>query len=456
MLRAMPSSSESFGSFDSFESSSEKDSSRDRPRPRRPDRALVGLGQPRVRRGTIRIPHDAAYRLRSGHPWVFRDTLGDRPVHAAAGEIVELLDLDGSFVARGIYDPEGPIAVRVLSRDPDEPLDAAAFARRVRAAVALRSQILCGAGATSEPSSTPSLSAYRLIHGEGDFLPGITVDRYADYLVVHLYSAALEPHLGTLLDALEDVCAPRSIYLQRRFRPLGGDGPREPAELVRGPVAPVEVEVTEGGLRFAVDVTAPLSSGLFLDLRLGRQMVRERVRGRRVLNLFSYTGALSIYAAAGGAAEVVSVDLSARAHARARRNLSLSGMSEAGHEFITGDVMAVMTRMEERRRHFDMVILDPPAFAQGRDRDKSFSVQRDYRDLVRAALLLCRPGALLFCVANAARFSSDELMHAIGDGAGRARRFLRMIDQLGLPPDFPIPAGFPEGYYLKALLGAVI
>jgi 23S rRNA (cytosine1962-C5)-methyltransferase len=413
-------------------------------------------GEPRLRRGTLRIPSDAAYRLRAGHPWLFRDTLADRPVSAASGEAIELHDPDGSFVARGIYDPEGPIAVRVLSRDPDEQLDQAALARRVRAAAQLRTQLL--PETLQAESKTPSLQAYRAIHGEGDFLPGITVDRYEEFLVIHLYSASLEPHLPGLLDALTDTYHPRGIYMQRRFRPLGGEAPREPAELVRGAVAPIELEVQEGALRFSVDVTAPLSSGLFLDLRLGRQAVATRARGRRVLNLFSYTGALSIYAAAGGAAEVVSVDLSARAHAKARRNLVLSGMTETGHEFITGDVMAVMTRMIERGRQFDMVIIDPPAFAQGqgRDRDKNFSVQRDYRELVRMALLLCRPGALLFCASNAAKFLLDDLMNALGEGAGRARRFLRVIDQFGLPPDFPVPAGFPEGHYLKVLFAAVI
>lgn len=423
------------------------------PRRRRTSAKSVALPPPRVRRATVRVPFEAAFRLRGGHPWVFRDTLGSRPVHAASGEIIDIFDIEGGFVGRGIYDPDGPIAVRMLSRDPDETIDVAAFKRRVRAAAALRSQVL------KTDDKETGLTAYRVIHGEGDFLPGITVDRYGDFLVIHLYSAALEPHLPVLLDALDDTYHPRGVYLQRRFRPLGGEGPREPAELVRGVAAPPEVEVQEGKLRFGVDVTSPLSTGLFIDLRLGRQAVMAQARGRKVLNLFSYTGALSMYAAAGGAAEVVSVDLSARAHARARRNLTLSGLSETGQEFITGDVMAVMTRMEERRRHFDMVIIDPPAFASSggsRDRDKSFSVQRDYRELVRASLMLCRPGALMLCVANAAKFTLEDLMNAIGDGAGKARRFMRVIDHLGLPPDYPIPAGFPEGYYLKVLLGAVI
>ena len=425
------------------------------PRRPRPQRRFVGFPspEPRIRRGALRIPGDASSRLRAGHPWVFRDTLADRPVHAAPGEPLELLDPEGSFVARGLYDPDGPIAVRIVSRDPRETFDAAAIERRVRWAAELRAQTLPGKSA-SGAAGEAALTAYRVLHGEGDYFPGVTVDRYADYLVVHLFSASLEPHLEPLLDALERVHTPRGIYVQRRFRPLAGEGPREPAELTRGSVAPVELEVQEGGLRFAVDVTAPLSTGLFLDLRRGRQVVAAHARGRRVLNLFSYTGALSIYAASGGSSEVVSVDLAARAHARARRNLLLSGLSERGHEFIAADALAVMARMSERRRRFDMVIVDPPAFAQSRDR--AFSVQRDYRELVYASLLTCESGALLCCVANAARFSVEEMMTAIGDAAGRAHRGVRIIEQVGLPPDFPVPAGFSEGNYLKVLLCAVI
>lgn len=417
---------------------------------RRP--GLVGRDEPRVRRGSVRIPSDVAFRVRGGHPWVYRDSLGSRPMRDAPGEVIELLDgEDGSFVGRGIYDPAGPIAVRVITRNADEPIDAQAFLRRVRAAQSLRAMTL-PIGAECDPGER--LTAYRVLHGEGDFLPGVTVDRYCDFLVVHLFSAALEPHLPLLCDALEAVHQPAGIYVQKRFRPLGGDGPREPAELVRGPVAPVELDVQEGALHFGVDVTAPLGTGLFPDLRRGRQAVRGWSRGRKVLNLFSYTGALSLYAASGGATEVVSVDLSPKAHARARRNLQLSGLGEAGHEFVSGDALAVMARMLERKRRFDMVILDPPAFAQSRG--QTFSVQRDYRDLVAAALPLCSSGALLCCAANAAKFSLEELNEAIGQGAGRGERHVRLIEQHGLPPDFPVPAGFPEGHYLKFVTCAVV
>lgn len=410
-------------------------------------------GEPRVRRGSIRLPSEIAWRLRAGHPWVYRDTLGGRPLREVAGDVLELHAAEGNFIARGIYDPEGPIAVRIVTRDPGEAIDAQAVRRRVQAAEALRTSLL-GVPPGGAVGGDGPLNAYRVLHGEGDFLPGVTVDRYGDFLVVHLFSAALEPLLTALCDALEEVYTPRSIYVQKRYRPQSGDGPREPAELVRGPAAPVEIEVHEHGLRLGVDVTAPLGTGLFPDLRLGRLAVTKRSRGRRVLNLFSYTGALSLAAAAGGAAEVVSVDLSPKAHARARRNLQYSGLSEAGHEFIAGDAMSVMVRMTERRRLFDMIIIDPPAFAQ--NRGQTFSAQRDYRELVAAALPLCDAGALLCCASNAARFSLEEMMTELGIGSGRAARHVRVVEQLGLPADFPVPAGFPEGNYLKFLTCAVI
>lgn len=407
--------------------------------------------EPRVRKGVLRIASEIAWRLRAGNPWVYRDTLGNRPLREVAGDIVDLIDAeDGSFIGRGIYDPEGPLAVRIMTRSPDERIDAEAFQRRVLAARRLRDAVL------PEKDAADGLSAYRVVHGEGDYLPGVTVDRYEDFLVVHVFSDALTPHLPALYDALQQVWQPRGIYAQRRFKPLGGDAPREPAEMVRGELAPIELVVREGPLRFGVDVTAPLGTGLFPDLRLGRERVRARAAGRRVLNLFSYTGALSLYAASGGAREVVSVDLASKAHARARRNLQLSSLPEAGHEFIGGDTFGVLARMAERKRTFDMVVLDPPAFSQSARGNPSFSVQKDYAELVAASLEVCAPGALLCCAANMAKLSLEDFEVAIGEGAQRAERKVRIIEHVGLPADFPIPAGFPEGHYLKFVTCVVV
>jgi 23S rRNA (cytosine1962-C5)-methyltransferase len=399
--------------------------------------------EPRVRRGTVRVAPDVAARLRAGHPLVYREALGARPLRESAGEMLEVVDADGVFVARGLYDPEGVVALRVVTRDPHEIIDATALRHRVDAARRLRAQLV--------PDDT---DAYRVIHAEGDAIPGITVDRYGDYLVTHLFTASAEPLREWLYDALESIYKPKAIYEQKRYKPQTGEGVRAPASLARGEVAPVELEVREAGVRFSVDVTAPLGTGLFPDLREGRRAVAERARGRRVLNLFSYTGAFSVWAARGGATQVTSVDLAQKAHARARKNLALNGLDEKAHELIAGDAFKVLARMSERGQKFDLVILDPPSFAQAKGR--VFSVQKDYRELVEAALTVAAPDALIACVSNTHKLSWDELDRAIGEAAGRVGRFSRVVERRGLPPDFPVPAGHAEGHYLKFALVAAV
>ncbi len=395
--------------------------------------------EPRIRRGTLRIAPDVAARLRAGHPLVFREALGARPLLQKAGDMIEVVDADGAFVARGLYDPEGVVALRVVTRDPNEIIDGTALRHRVEAAKRLRTALL--------DSDT---DVYRVIHGEGDAVPGITVDRYGDYLVAHLYTPAAEPLRDWLYDALEAAYRPKAIYEQKRYKPLAGaenkDGPRGPATLARGQLAPVELEVQEGGLKFVVDVTAPLGTGLFPDLRDGRRAVGERARGRRVLNLFSYTGAFSLWAARGGATQVTSVDLAQKAHARARRNLALNGLPESAHELIAGDAFKVLAKMAERSVRFDLIVLDPPSFAQAKGR--VFSVQKDYRELVEAVLNISAPDALIACVSNTHKMSWDELDRAIGEAAGKVGRFARIVERRGLPIDFPVPVGHADGNYL--------
>ena len=400
-------------------------------------------GAPRVRRGSVKVSGEIATRLRNGHPYLFRDALGSRPLQQASGDLVEILDPAGEFVAKGLYDPHGPIAIRVVTRDPSGIFDGETIHRRVETARRLREQLLPADGS----------DCFRVLHNEGDGIPSVTVDKYGDYLVAHLFSSSMEPLRDALYDALEDVWQPKSIYEQKRYKPQAGDGPREPAQLVRGQVAPVEIEVNEGGTKFVVDVTAPLGTGLFVDLREGRKAIANYAPGRRVLNLFSYTGAFSVWAAKAGAREIVSVDLAPKAHARARRNLTANGLDESKHEFIAGDAFKVLYKMGERQRLFDLIILDPPSFAQAKG--KTFSVQKDYRELVEAALAVAAPGALMAAVSNTMKISAEEIDRAIGDAAVRQRRQVRVVERRGLPADFPVPAGFIDGHYLKFFLCAV-
>ena len=406
------------------------------PRARRPQRGL-----PIVRKNTVRLSPDVAHRVRAGHPWVYREALGPRPLVAEPGTAIDVVDDEGEFVGRGLYDADSAIALRIFTRAHDAQIDADLIRRRVKAAIELRTRVL----------DTRKLGATRIINAENDGLPGIVVDRYGEYLVTQLYTGAVAGLRGALYDALEAALSPIAIYEQRRFKSLAGEAPRQAgADLVRGTPAPVELQVTEDDLQFVVDVTAPLSTGLFADLREGRRAVRQWASGRRVLNLFSYTGAISVYAHAGGAAEVCAVDVAAKAHARARRNFAASGFDPEKPEHVVGDAFKVLARFVERSRTFDMVVLDPPAFASAAARGgKPWSAINDYAELISASLEVLVPGGLLIAASSTHKMSAQEFELALADGALARGTRLQIVDRRTLPPDFPTVPGFPEGNYLK-------
>ena len=407
--------------------------------PRRGNRAA-----PVVRKNTVRLLPDVAARVRAGHPWVYREALGPRPLQPEPGTMIDLVDADGEFVGRALYDSDSAIALRVFVRRPDVPIDGELVRERVRAAIALRRRIV----------DLEHLGNVRLINAEADGLPGIVVERYGDYLVAQLYTGAVTGLRDDLYAALEAELGCKAIYEQRRYRSLAGEAPRQAAaELVRGDAAPVELEIAEDDLKFIVDVTAPLSTGLFADLREGRRAVRRWAAGRRVLNLFSYTGAISVYAKAGGATEVCAIDVAAKAHARARRNFAASGFDPEQPEHVVGDVFKVLARFVERGRTFDLVVLDPPAFASAAARGgKPWSAMRDYAELITAALDVTAPGGLLVAASSTHKMTSDEFERALAEGALGAGTRLQIIDRRPLPPDFPTLPGFPEGNYLKFIV----
>jgi 23S rRNA (cytosine1962-C5)-methyltransferase len=392
-----------------------------------------------MRQGVYRLSDDVARRVRLGHPWIFREAFGARKVTEATGSLVDLVANNRTFLARGFVDGEHPIAVRVVSRDANERVHpgAGAIAARFQRAVKLRWQVL----GTQHPT------ALRLFSGENEGLPGVTVDRYGDFVVVQWLSAGALPWRDELYEAITTTVAPRGIYDQRRVRSLGGQAAPEPAVKVSGDEAPLEIVVEEEGCRFAVDVTAPLGVGFFPDMRLGRDAVARRAAERRVLNLFSYTGAFSVRAAKAGATEVVAVDTSAKAHARARRNYELSGLDASKVELITADAMKTLERFTDRKRFFDLVVCDPPTFSHGQGRP--FSATSDLGQLAGAAASVLVPGGFLAFATNAAKMSSADVDRAIAEGAAAFGHDLRIIERHGLPADFPVNPGFPEGNYLK-------
>jgi 23S rRNA (cytosine1962-C5)-methyltransferase len=396
-----------------------------------------------VRVGDYRVSPDVATRVRAGHPWVFRDALGPRGVSEPTGALIDLISGNREFVGRGYVDRDHAIAVRVLTRRPDErvvPGNGVVAARFARA-VQLR-WILFG---TARPA------AMRVFTGESEGLPGVTVDRYGDFVVVQWLSAGALGWRDELYDAIEAALSPRGIYEQRRLRPLGGQAVAEPAVRARGDEAPLELvvdsQIGADTCRFGVDVTAPLGVGLFPDMRLGWAAVAARAADRRVLNLFSYTGAFSVHAAKAGAREVVAIDLAAKAHARARRNYELSGLDPARLEAITGDVTKTVEKLASRGRRFDIVICDPPTFSHGPA--GQFSVARDLAALAATCVSVLEPSGLLVFATNSTKVSAPDFDRALGEGGALAGADLRVVERVPMPPDYPVAPGFPEGNYLK-------
>jgi 23S rRNA (cytosine1962-C5)-methyltransferase len=407
---------------------------------------IIKNSLPHKREATVRVPLEVARRIRDGHPWIFNDALRGRRLTFKLGQVVEVLDTDGQFVAQVLYDPQGNLVLRVFSRRPGEMLDGDFIHQRVAHCVARRATL----------SELGPNSCYRLINGDSEGLPAVTVDRYGAFVVVCLFSPVASTYQNDLIAAVVDHLHPEGIYLQQRFHTAEPGRPRPPAELVWGKPAPPEIIVAEGRTRFVVDVSAPTGTGIYPDMRLGREAVARLAGGKRVINCFSYAGAFSVVAAVHGANSVVSVDSAARAHSRARRNFAennLDAQSNA-YEFITGDTFATLARFAERKRYFDLIILDPPTFSSGKGRP--FTALKDYAELVATALEIAAPDAIVCAATNAAKMPVEEFDRALGRGANLVGKELLILQQIGQPPDYPVTPAFPEGAYLKFFVAQVI
>jgi 23S rRNA (cytosine1962-C5)-methyltransferase len=412
-------------------------------RRRRVPGVRIGAGGPVIRHGQYRLGEDVARRVQLGHPWVFRNALGGRKLVEPTGAVVELLMGNREFLARGFVDQEHPVAIRVLTRDRLERMHpgAGSIAARFERAVKRRRAVL----GPERPSAT------RLFSGDNEGFPGVNVDRFDNFVVVQWLSAGALSWRDELFDTIEALVSPWGIYEQRRLKPLAGQAPPEPAVLARGEGAPLEIVVEEAGCRFGIDVSAPLGVGFYPDLRYGRDAVAARAAHRRVLNLFSYTGAFSIRAIKAGAAKVVAVDAVPKAHARARRNFELSGLDSGRMEEVTADALKAVDRYAARGRSFDMVICDPPSFSRPQG-GASFSVTRDLSTLAGACLRVLEPNGLLALSSNSARLTAADMDRALAEGAMLSQCEALVIERHGLPPDYPVAPGFPEGNYLKFLI----
>jgi 23S rRNA (cytosine1962-C5)-methyltransferase len=394
----------------------------------------------------VALRKDLRRALHAGTPWIFRDAVGASP-DVADGSVVLVVGKDGRPLGRGFFARTGPIAVRMLTTEKSDDI-AALVNARLEAALAARAALRASGETT----------AFRWVHGEGDRLPGMHVDVYGHHASVFFDGAAARAfYLGLELTRrlLETGSALRLVAVLERQRREGGAS--EPERALFGEPPDHEIEVLEHGLAFGVDLLHGQKGGLFLDQRENRARVRELARGRRVLNLFGYTGAFSLHAAAGGAARTTTVDVSAPAIEAARRNFARNaarlGADAAGAELVAADAFEFLTRARAAAERWELVISDPPSFAPNeKARPAALAA---YRRLHVLAAAVVTPGGI-FCAASCSSHVAEaDFVATVRDGARDAGRVFELREVHGAASDHPVRAEFPEGRYLKFAIGAL-
>jgi 23S rRNA (cytosine1962-C5)-methyltransferase len=383
----------------------------------------------------VTLPDGASARVHQGAPVLPLEGLPDAP-GCEPGRAVRLLDARGGAVASGIADPENGV-IHILAREAVRAFDAGFFGERVARALRLRTTLGLSDGEAS----------YRLVNGEGDGLPGFSVDRFGEYVVVCAPSRPLLPFARLLATAtLAQVGPPlRGAVIKVR-----GKDPQDRShkDEVVGERPPDKYVVTELGVPYEVHLLGALNVGLFPDMREQRRNIARFVTGRRVLNTFAYTGALSVAAARAGAAQVTSVDLSSGVLAWARENFRLSGLADDDprFSFVVSDVRRFLAKEGERGHRYDTIILDPPTVSAARA--SQWSMKRDYPALIAfAAKLLPPAGGILWVSANTRR--GPSVLRHVEEGVRLSGRRGALLEVGGLPPDFPTPPGWPESRYLE-------
>ena len=371
------------------------------------------------------------------HPWVFSGAVQRVEGKALSGETIDILDSQGKWLARGAYSPESQIRARVWTFQQDEEIDIDFFIRRLQQAQSWRDWV----------AHRDGLDGYRLIAGESDGLPGITIDRFQNFLVLQLLSAGAEYQRPALLSALQHCYPECSIYDRSDVAVRKKEGLPLAQGPVLGDLPPELLPITEHGMKLLVDIQQGHKTGFYLDQRDSRLAARNYSAGRRVLNCFSYTGAFAVSALMGGCAQVISVDTSQAALDIARQNVELNKLDLNKAEFVRDDVFQLLRNYRAQGEKFDLIIMDPPKFVE--NKNQLASACRGYKDINMLALQLLNPGGILLSFSCSGLMPTDLFQKILADAAVDAGRDVQFIEQFRQAADHPVIATYPEGLYLK-------
>jgi 23S rRNA (cytosine1962-C5)-methyltransferase len=384
---------------------------------------------------TVHLARGRGARIAAGHPWVYKTEVERIAGTADPGDIVSVVDSHGRLLGRGYINPRSQILVRLLTHR-DEPVDADLIRRRVGAAWAYRKRIY------GDPA------VCRVIFGEADFLPGLIVDRFAAVLVVQSLTLGIERWQPVIVDALIEALEPQGIYERNDVPVRELEGLEQRTGLLWGRVdSPAWIE--ENGLAVQVDVAGGQKTGYFLDQRENRAAIRPYARGARVLDCFSNVGGFALNAVAGGAAAVLAVDASAEALAALAGTAARNGMNDA-IQTEAGNAFDVLRRLDAEQARFDLVILDPPAFAK--NRAALPGATRGYKEINLRALHMIPSGGFLVTCSCSYHMTPDLFRATVAEAAADAHRRLRLVEERGAARDHPVLVGYDESHYLKCLI----
>ena len=371
--------------------------------------------------------------LRRGYPWVFANQIDDVSGSPASGDVVQIASSTGALYGLGLYHADSLIAVRFLTSDPSRPIDAAFFRGRLERALKLRQQAFAGS------------THYRLVNSESDGFPGTVIDRYGDVVTWSTLSYGMASRRNDILDALDELVAPRAV-VERNDAPLREkDNLEETSGVIRGTYEG-PVEIREDDVTFLVDVLEGPKTGFFIDQRINRQFLRRFAQGRRTLDVFCADGGFGLHAAAAGAESVHMLDSSAAALERARRNAERNGLTDKV-SFEESEALERMGELVDEGATFDLIILDPPAFAKSRR--QVTQATKAYQRINITALQMLRPGGILATSSCSQAVSEDDFAKIVDYSVRRSGSVVRTLHRGSQSPDHPVLPSMPETRYLK-------
>lgn len=378
------------------------------------------------------------------HPWVFSGAISRLEGKAQQGETIDVCDNQGKWLARAAWSPDSQIRARIWSWERDESIDIRFFIRRLQAAQPLRDWL----------AGRDDLDSYRLIAGESDGLPGITIDRFGNFLVLQLLSAGAEYQRATLISALQQCYPACAIYDRSDVAVRKKEGLELTQGVVLGEQPPTQLPITEHGMKLLVDIQTGHKTGYYLDQRDSRLATRRYAKDGRVLNCFSYTGGFAVSALIGGCRQVISVDTSQAALDIARQNITLNNLDLSKAEFLRDDVFKLLRYYRDGGEKFDLIVMDPPKFVE--NKNQLAGACRGYKDINMLAMQLLNPGGILLTFSCSGLMPTDLFQKIIADAALDASRDVQFIEQFRQSADHPVLTSYPEGMYLKGFACRVL